>query len=217
MMLPQLLKLKYQDIRNPKPIVPSGAWMYVASPLADDVTGSGKTLSCIERLDRTESMYDVPVHIFTNCNYVNQDGAIEKMEDITEAPPNSIFLIDEAPTWFNSRYWQKFPLTMFASLAQNRKMNKQFLMTAQVFDHADKNFRDFARIIVECRMSWGNRVVHQCAFRSRDYKKIEDSLDDDFVADRVVWKHKFLATDELFAQYDTNYVVKQLQKMNEKE
>lgn len=215
MKLWELLKWKYWDYKHPRPRVPSGCIMYVASPHADDATGSGKTLSVVEVLDRTSELYDVPVSIFTNFQYAGQTGKIESFDDILNAPKNSIFAIDEAPRLFNSRKWASFPIEMFSQLAQNRKENKQFLLTAQFYDHADKNFRDFARTVVECRMTWGNRMVRQSAFSSRSYKKVEDSTEEEYRASKLKWQYNFVAGNDLFERYDTLEVVKMLKKNNE--
>jgi len=210
----ELAKWKYWDYKHPRPRVPSGCIMFVASPHADDATGSGKTLSVVELLDRTSELYDVPVNIMTNFAYAGQYGKIDSIDDILNAPPNTIFGIDEAPRLFNSRNWSKFPMEIFSQLAQNRKENKQFLLTAQFYDHADKNFRDFARTVVECRMTWGNRLVLQRAFSSRSYKKVEDSQDEEYRASKLKWEYTFVASNQLFERYDTLEVVKMLHKNN---
>lgn len=203
-------KLIVKDLLFPPKRVPYGCIMYTGE------VGSGKTLSAIDRLESTKKLYNVPVHIFTNIGYVNQDGEIKSIQDILDAPSNSIFLIDEAPTLFNSRNWKDFPIEMFTQLVQNRKHAKQFLLTAQFYDHADKNFRDLTNWVVEC-YGIRDRLFYQYWYKPRDYKKVQDSVDEEFVAKKIRQRLWFVGTDDLRSKYDTLEVVKALQTANQQQ
>jgi len=204
------LYLPLKDFILRVPRVPFGCITYVGE------VGSGKTLSAIERLEaiRQGRIYNVPIHIMTNIGYKHQHGSINSVQDILDAPDNTVFLIDEASTLFNSRKWQNFPIEMFAQLVQNRKNRKAFLLTQQEFDHTDKNFRQLTNWVVECD-GFFDRVFKQNWFKPRDYKRVVDSVDNEFIAKKIRKRRFFVGDDKLRSVYDTLEVVKQLQKANE--
>lgn len=193
------LRWKFWDYRHPRPAVPFGILGFIGLP------GSGKTLSMVELLDRTNSLYDVEVKIFTNFGYCRQSGAINNIQDIIDTPANSIIAIDELQTLFSSRNWKDFPIEMLSVITQHRKKAKQILFTAQDFDLIDVNIRRLCNYIIAVNCIAGRWII-QKFFRPRDFKQVAG----DFVADGCVSRYSFIAGNDIFLHYDTFKIIDSL-------
>lgn len=206
--IPHATGLVIGDIVRGRKRRPYGCIMFTGE------VGSGKTLGAIEYVERRKKLFNVPVNVMSNIGYEGQTGRVESVQDILDAPSNTIFIIDEAPTLFNSRNWKNFPIEMFTALVQNRKHGKMFLLTAQEYDHSDKNFRDLTNWVVEC-YGVQDRWFYQYWFKKRDFKKVKDSADDEFVATKIRKRYSFVGTDYLRSRYDTYEIVRALKKASE--
>jgi hypothetical protein len=74
-------------------------------------------------------------------------------EKITELlnRPNSVVLLDEAGIFLNARSWKATPPDFLASLVQVRKDGVMFVLACHFLEQVDKQLRDNAQAIVECR------------------------------------------------------------------
>lgn len=100
------------------------------------------------------------LHVVTNINLNNfpchtKILPLETAEDILNAPNNSLILIDEIGTLFNSRDFStgknSVPKPVFQHLCQCRKKHLQILATVQRFNLLDKQIRDISATVTECR------------------------------------------------------------------
>ena len=78
-------------------------------------------------------------------------------DDILNAPDNSIILIDEIGTLFNSRDFSTgknaVPKPVFQHLCQCRKKHLMIMATVQRFNLLDKQIRDITATVTECSAS----------------------------------------------------------------
>ena len=198
MKLFDFFKWCYWDLRNPREKLPQGITVYVSD------AGTGKTLSVVEYLKRAPLIYP-NVKIYTNIGFEGQDGAIETVQDLINAPANSILFIDEINLVLNSHDWKNVDPAILHPLTQHRKVAKQIVATAQSFGHINKQFRDFTTEIIEVD-NWRRRWFFQKAFYRDDFKQIEGK-DNEYKANRIRWTYNFVADNDLFNSYNTNKIV----------
>ena len=96
------------------------------------------------------------LHVVTNVKLLNFPKhtkilPLKTAEDILNAPVNSIILIDEIGTLFNSRDFStgknSFPKPVFQHLCQCRKRHLMILATVQRFNLLDKQIRDITATV----------------------------------------------------------------------
>lgn len=179
--------------------------------------GSGKTVTMTDYALRVApSLYkDVDLKIFTNFDLMGQTGAITCVDDIINAPRDSIILIDETPNWFDAHKWASLPPEMLQPLTQHRHMDIQLVFSAQVYKHMDPRIRDLSNIIIEVG-TWANRLTSTHWYKKNDYELIQGS-ETEFKHGKAYRKYSFVQTNELRAMYDTKHeVIRQLiYKQNE--
>lgn len=80
--------------------------------------------------------------------------SLHSPEDILNAPVNSLILIDEIGTIFNSRDFAKskgsVPKPLYQHLCQNRHRNMAILATCQHYDQLDKQLRQITATVTDC-------------------------------------------------------------------
>ena len=120
--------------------------------------GSGKTsVMTVKALELCEKYPQL--HVLTNytlSNFPDHTDIIKlrSAEDILNAPKNTIVLIDEIGTIFNSRDFssgkRSVPKPVFQHLCQCRHRNMMILGTVQRFNLLDKQIRDITATVTEC-------------------------------------------------------------------
>lgn len=120
--------------------------------------GSGKTsVMTVKALELCEKYPQL--HVLTNytlSNFPEHTDIIKlrSAEDILNAPKNTIVLIDEIGTIFNSRDFssgkRSVPKPVFQHLCQCRHRNMMILGTVQRFNLLDKQIRDITATVTEC-------------------------------------------------------------------
>ena len=99
------------------------------------------------------------LHVVTNVNLTNFPKhtkilPLRTADDILNAPDNSLVLIDEIGTLFNSRDFSSgknsVPKPVFQLLCQCRKKHLKMLGTVQRFNLLDKQIRDVSATVTEC-------------------------------------------------------------------
>ena len=154
--------------------------------------GSGKTISAVYRSYLLARQYP-DIEILTNINLTNfpEKTVIHPLntwQDITNfRPPNGgIVLIDEISTIFNSRDFmqkgkEKSGMTkqLFQYIAQNRKNRLLFLGTAQLFEHVDRQIKDFVYCVIKCSSNPANldfaRLTSNTYYDGREYEKAREN------------------------------------------
>ena len=99
------------------------------------------------------------LHILTNINLTNFPShtailPLRTANDILNAPPNTLVLIDEIGTLFNSRDFasgkNSVPKPVFQHLCQCRKRHMMIYATVQRFNLLDKQIRDITATVTDC-------------------------------------------------------------------
>lgn len=117
--------------------------------------GAGKTTSMVERAYRLCKRYP-SLSVVTNLSLQNFPAhtnilPLKSPQDILNAPNNTLVLIDEIGTIFNSRDFAKgkesIPKILFQHLCQCRKRRMMILATTQRWNFLDKQLRDITATV----------------------------------------------------------------------
>lgn len=166
--------------------------------------GTGKSLSAVRYVRSQCRKY----HLNVISNIVLKDipyTPLINYQQIIDAPPNTIILIDEVSTVFNARSWKDFNINLLFQLLQCRKNRKQLVCTAQRFSHVDKLLRDITAEVIVCRKDW--RICRNYAYDGWDYENTPAQF-----AIRPLWKFCYVATNKLYNSYDTDEIIDNAKK-----
>lgn len=121
--------------------------------------GKGKTVAMIASAYAQAVKYP-HINIYSNIDlkgFPNPERVhrLTNYMQIVDSPGDSLYLIDEISTLFQSRSWANFPMPLLSQLLQVRKNKKMIYATAQRFTHVDKLIRDVTYSVIDanCIMS----------------------------------------------------------------
>lgn len=121
--------------------------------------GAGKTMTMCHDVYKQCKQYP-QLTVVTNLKLINFPEytnilPLETVQDILNAPINSIVVIDEIATIFNSRDFNSgknaVPKSLFQFLCQCRKRKLTIYATVQRFNLLDKQIRDITADVTSCR------------------------------------------------------------------
>lgn len=127
------------------------------------------------------------LHILTNINIKNFPDYTEILplntaQDILNAPKNTLVLIDEIGTIFNSRDFSggkcAVPKPLFQHLCQCRKRRMMIYATVQRFNLLDKQIRDITADVTACHTHFKHpfavyrQVTHMTLKNTNSMRKI---------------------------------------------
>lgn len=144
--------------------------------------GSGKTLSAVRMISNIFLDYNdvyLVTNVDINTNILNhiKDENIIKFERYYQLFFNynkpTIFLIDEAHILFNSLESKNADVNMFQVISQNRKRQRIFVLTSQVFSRLQLVMREQINTIVDCH-TYLNFLTHCVVYH--DFEKQRDEL-----------------------------------------
>lgn len=167
--------------------------------------GEGKTISMVAHIERAlENHPDVLVA--TNFHYKRQHGAINHWMDIIKFVLDAnkkhrpvLVAIDEVQNTFDSTEWQRFPKALYSLLSFNRKLNFQFLCSAQIYERIPSKIRQLANYTVICKNVWkADRYFINYYFEKNNYESGFDGK-----RSKAEFIREFIADDALYAAYDT--------------
>lgn len=195
--------------------------------------GSGKTLNMVrsalsiyKTYDKTE-VFDFSkmewvtqhIHIYSNLKLLNVPyvplQSVSQIVDVANgkgSPDDGnrhvyLFLIDELGRVFNNREWKTNINSDFLSaLLQQRKNRIIIKGTVQDFSLFDATMRKISSVAYSCTKKWRFLVLRQ--FFAKDIERA--GFNTNLCQVRSIACH--FATDALYESYDTNEVVKDLQK-----
>lgn len=149
--------------------------------------GAGKTCSMTAQAYKLCKKYP-QVAVLTNLKLINFPQHTKILElktakDILDAPENTLVLIDEIGTIFNSRDFSggqtAVPKVLFQHLCQCRKRRMMIYATVQRFNLLDKQIRDISATVTVCRTHlkhpFSRMMVNRC-FDIDDYEMMEREL-----------------------------------------
>jgi hypothetical protein len=201
---------KFLYIKNKEKYIFKGFGLHIYVGLF----GSGKTSSMVHDSYILAKKYP-QLTILTNMQlkgFPKHTNIIplENFQQIIDAPHNTLILIDEISTVFNSRDWKTegIPATLLGTLLQVRKERKMLYATAQRFNHVDSLIRQITYSVRECK----------CILGRWNIVKVYDGYDYELKTGNSMLKSKplkfygFIQTDFLRNLYDTVEMVQKMKK-----
>lgn len=179
--------------------------------------GKGKTMTMVEdcyKLCRQFNRKESQVTILTNIKLerIPKNTRVIPFinhEQIINAPSNTIILLDEISTLFNSRNWKSEGISpqVLGIITQVRKHKKYIMTTAQRFAHVDKMFRDLTFTVRVCNL-FINRWQFVTVYDAWEYERAEGNRN---AIDKLYW-YSYIQTNKMRLQYDTSELVDKLSK-----
>ena len=162
------------------------------------------------------------LHILTNLQLTNfpehtQILKLETAQDILNAPKDTLVLIDEIGTIFNSRDFssgkRSVPKPVFQHLCQCRKRRMMIFATVQRFNLLDKQIRDISATVTECRSSFKHPFTRKLIALCYDIEEYEAYQTNPMYVPAVYDTYIYIQTEEYRHLYDTSEMVAGMLKM----
>lgn len=144
--------------------------------------GDGKTLSAVRLISNIFLDYK-DVYLVTNVsinttllNHIPSENIIpftRYYQLFFNYNKPTIFLIDEAHILFNSLESKNADVNMFQVISQNRKRQRVFILTSQVFSRLQLVMREQINTIITCK-TYFNYLTHCVVYH--DFEKQRDEL-----------------------------------------
>ncbi len=180
--------------------------------------GKGKTsLMVIKAYELCEKYPQL--HVVTNLKLTNFPEhtkilPLKTCEDILNAPKNSLILIDEIGTLFNSRDFssgkKSVPKAVFQHLCQCRKRHMMILATVQRFKFLDKQLRDITATVTECSGDLPHPFTRKFTAMCYDIDEYEAYVENPLYVPRVHDCYVKIQTDFYRHLYDTTELIQGL-------
>lgn len=139
------------------------------------------------------------------------------VDDILEAPENTIVLIDEIGTIFNSRDFmsgkKSVPKSLFQHLAQCRHRKIKIYGTVQRFLLLDKQIRDISATVTECRSSFRHPFSRIITAVLYDIDEYEALVQNPLYVPRASSFDVYIQTEHYRHLYDTMEMVQGMLEM----
>lgn len=167
--------------------------------------GEGKTISMVAHIERAlENNPDLIVA--TNFHYARENYVIGHWIDIIKVSLDAhknhrpcLIAIDEVQNTFDATEWKNFPGPLYSLLSFNRKLNLQFLCSAQIYERIPSKIRQLANYTVICKNVWkADRYFINYYFEKNNYEST-------FAGKRkkAEFIREFIADDDLYSKYNT--------------
>jgi len=183
--------------------------------------GSGKTSSMIYDAYLLCKQYP-QLHILTNLKIQNFPAHTKILkldcgQDILNAPHNTLVLIDEIGTIFNSRDFAKskdsVPKILFQHLCQCRKRKLMIYSTTQRWNFLDKQLRDITATVRSCSMAFSYRFNRLATVRHYDSIEYDLAFSNPLLPLIPLYAKHYIQTDELRNLYDTSELIENMLAM----
>lgn len=180
--------------------------------------GAGKTSLMTIRAYKLCKRYP-QLHIVTNIKLMNfpkstQILPLDTAEDILNAPENSLILIDEIGTLFNSRDFssgqRSVPKPVFQHLCQCRKRHLMIFATVQRFNLLDKQIRDITATVTDCVSSFAHPFTRMLTGLTYDIEEYEARCSNRMYVPRVSSTYVEIQTEKYRHLYDTSELIQGL-------
>lgn len=182
--------------------------------------GAGKTSQMVATAYNLCLKYP-QLHILTNINVQNFPPytkilRLDTAEDILKAPKNTLVLIDEIGTIFNSRDFSggkcAVPKPLFQHLCQCRKRKMMILATVQRFNLLDKQIRDITADVTACVSHFKHPYCRLMTGYTYDIDEYEMYSENKTYTPRVMYTKTFIQTNQRRQLYDTSQLVTMMLK-----
>lgn len=178
--------------------------------------GGGKTISAVRETYRLCCKYH-GLTVLTNLTLTGfpEDTNIIHLEDanqILDLPKNSIVLIDEIGTIFNSRDFasskKSVPKPVYQIILQCRHLRIMLIGTVQRWNLLDKQLRDIADTVTECHSYFGDPFSRYTTLKRYDAWQYDKWFNNPLLPIKSLSYDAYIQTDELRSKYDTIEMVK---------
>lgn len=190
-----------------------GIYVFVGMP------GEGKTISMCAHIERMKKAYPNLV-VATNFNLKGQNVAVEHWTDIIDVSLDAhkrklpcLVAIDEIQNTFDATDFRNFPVALYTLLTFNRKLQLQFLCSAQMYERVPSKIRALANYTIICKNVWKRDRLFI------NYYFVKDNYESQFDGKRAKaeFVKQFIADDALYASYNTFEQVKTIKGRAEDE
>ena len=177
--------------------------------------GAGKT-SCVVYLARNLALKYPQLTILTNMkldNFPKHTKILElnTAQDILNAPQDTLVIIDEIGTIFNSRDFSSgktaVPKPLFQHLCQCRHRRIMIYGTVQRFNLLDKQIRDISADVTFCSTYFSHPFSRLCIMKVFDIDEFETAQANKLYAPRPYDVYTYIQRDENRSLYDTTEMV----------
>lgn len=173
--------------------------------------GAGKTCSMVQRAYSLAKRYP-QLSIVTNLCLSGFPATVKifplnSPQDILKAPENTLVLIDEIGTIFNSRDFSggrnSVPKILFQHLCQCRKRRMMILATTQRWNFLDKQLRDITATVNVTRSHFAHPFTRICSVYTYDAPEYDLAYTNPLYPISPLSVDAYLQTDVLRSKYDT--------------
>lgn len=180
--------------------------------------GAGKTCSMVQDAYRLAKQYR-QLTIITNCQLQNfprhtQVLPLRSAQDILNAPENTLVLIDEIGTIFNSRDFaaskESVPKIVFQHLCQCRHRRLMIFGTTQRWNFLDKQLRDITATVRVSRSHFGHPFTRICTVWHYDAVEYDRAFANPLMPLGALGADVYVQTDACRARYDTREMVENM-------
>lgn len=177
--------------------------------------GAGKTSLMVIKAYNLCKKYP-QLHILTNLQLTNFPDHtnimhLNSVDDILQAPENTLVLIDEIGTIFNSRDFmsgkKSVPKALFQHLCQCRHRRIMVFGTVQRFLLLDKQIRDISATVTECRSSFRHpfsRMIQGVVYDIDEYEALVQNV---LYIPRAMDSYVYIQSEKYRHLYDTKEMV----------
>ena len=182
--------------------------------------GAGKTCSMVNDAYLLAKQYK-QLHIVTNLHLMNFPKhtkilPLRSPQNILNAPENSLVLIDEIGTIFNSRDFasskESVPKILFQHLCQCRKRRMMIYATTQRWNFLDKQLRDIAASVRVTRSHLGHPFTRICTVWKYDAVDYDKAFANPLVPLAALSGSVYVQTDACRQRYDTAELIDNMLK-----
>lgn len=176
--------------------------------------GAGKTSTMVYYALQLARQYK-QLHILTNIDLYHFPKwtkilRLRCLEDIYNAPENTLVLIDEIGTIFNSRDFSKkdaLPKALFQHLCQCRKRHLMIYATTQRWNFLDKQLRDITDTVYSSRIHFPHPFSRLCVVRRYDAQEYDLAYNNPLYPIRKLSSDVYVQTDRLRDSYSTEQLI----------
>lgn len=180
--------------------------------------GAGKTSSMVHDAYALASRYKC-LTIVTNVKLQNFPKwtrilPLHSPQDILNAPENTLVVIDEIGTIFNSRDFAKskdsVPKILFQHLCQCRKRHMMIYATTQRWNFLDKQLRDITATVRVTRTHFAHPFSRICTVWRYDAPTYDLAYSNPMVPLRPLRGTVYIQTNKIRSLYDTSELVQSM-------
>lgn len=182
--------------------------------------GSGKTCTMVHDAYLLAKRFP-QLTIVTNFKLMNFPAhtvilPLNSPQDILNAPVNSLVLIDEIGTIFNSRDFasskESVPKILFQHLCQVRKRHLEIFATSQRWNFVDKQLRDIVATVRVCHVMMGHPFSRLATVHTYDSYDYDRSFTNPLMPLPCLGTSAYVQTDKIRNLYDTAELIQNMLK-----